>query len=146
MGRVRAAAEQTIAAKPDTVFSLLSDYEQGRRKILTDNYRDYKVEEGGRGDGTIVSYRFEAGGRERSYRLQVREQAGRELRESDTESSFVTVWQVSPADGGTKVTVASEWEGAGGIGGLFERLFAPVGLKRIYSEVLNRLGEATSSR
>jgi hypothetical protein len=31
------------------------------------------------------------------------------------------------------------WEGAGGIGGLFERLFAPRVMRRIYADELDRL-------
>ena len=39
----------------------------------------------------------------------------------------------------TRVQLASEWQGAGGIGGFFERTFAPAALSRIYSRVLERL-------
>jgi hypothetical protein len=37
------------------------------------------------------------------------------------------------------VTLTATWDGAGGIGGFFEGLFAPLGLKRIYGEVLANL-------
>ena len=35
--------------------------------------------------------------------------------------------------------VRTTWNGAGGIGGFFERTFAPKGLRRIYGEILDRL-------
>ena len=35
--------------------------------------------------------------------------------------------------------VRSTWDGAGGIGGFFERTFAPRGLRRLYDGVLDRL-------
>jgi hypothetical protein len=35
--------------------------------------------------------------------------------------------------------VASQWQGAGGVGGFFERIFAPGGLKRIHDDTLARL-------
>jgi len=35
--------------------------------------------------------------------------------------------------------VTTTWDGAGGIGGFFERTFAPKGLGRIYDSLLDRL-------
>ncbi len=53
---------------------------------------------------------------------------------------MVTTWRVTPAgEGRARVVVTSVWNGAGGIGGFFERAFAPKGLARIYDAVLARL-------
>jgi hypothetical protein len=35
--------------------------------------------------------------------------------------------------------VRTTWNGASGIGGFFERMFAPKGLQRVYGEILGRL-------
>jgi hypothetical protein len=35
--------------------------------------------------------------------------------------------------------VDSEWEGGTGVGGFFERTFAPLGLRNIYGEILSNL-------
>jgi hypothetical protein len=40
------------------------------------------------------------------------------------------------------VLLESSWEGAGGIGGFFERIFAPRALRRIQADVLKRLRAA----
>ena len=62
------------------------------------------------------------------------------LVERDANSSMVTTWQVTPAGADrSTVTVTSTWNGASGIGGFFERTFAPKGLRRIYDEVLANL-------
>lgn len=93
----------------------------------------------------MISYRLRAGGRERPYRMRVEESAeGGLLVERYTESTLVTTWTLTPAESGerTLVGLMSRWEGTGGIGGLFERLFAPRALRRIYDEVLERLSEA----
>jgi hypothetical protein len=37
------------------------------------------------------------------------------------------------------VRVRTTWNGAGGIGGFFERTFAPKGLRRVYDEIPDRL-------
>jgi hypothetical protein len=63
-----------------------------------------------------------------------------ELVEKDRNSSMVTTWRVTPAgEGRSRVVVTTTWKGAGGIGGFFEKTFAPKGLGRIYDAVLARL-------
>jgi hypothetical protein len=37
------------------------------------------------------------------------------------------------------VTTKTSWEGASGVGGFFEKTFAPLGLKKIQGEVLANL-------
>jgi uncharacterized protein YndB with AHSA1/START domain len=138
---VKTTAERTVPASREEVYEFLSDYREKRPQILTDNFSDYAVEEGGHGAGTVVRYRLRAG-RERPFRMRVEEpDPGNTMRESDTGSSFVTTWRLSPAGGdrSTRVRVTVEWEGAGGIPGIFERLFAPAGIRRVYGEVLDNL-------
>ena len=143
MGRVTARASKQIGAPPDRVLELLSDYRSERQRLLTDNYSAYRVEAGGKGAGTVLAYHFSAGGRERDYRLRVEEADGG-LRERDELSSFISTWTVTPEGGGSRVTLEASWDGAGGVAGIFEGLFAPLGLRRIYSEILNRLAEAAA--
>ncbi len=141
MSTITVEVGRQIAARPDAVYTFLSDY-QKRPQILPDNFRDYTVVQGGRGAGTVFRYRFRAARREREYIMQVDEpQKGRELREKDTRSSLVTTWHVSPTAQGreSQVTITTIWEGSGGIGGFFERTFAPGELKRIYTTMLDRL-------
>ena len=140
MGVVRASSERTIGQPRQEVWDVLRDY--GRRPAwLPDAFRDYSVESGGIGAGTVASYTLSAGRRERAYRVEVTEpEPDRQLRERDTNSSLVTTWTLADADGGgTRVELASEWQGASGIGGFFERTFAPKALGRVYDGVLERL-------
>jgi hypothetical protein len=141
MPRVVARATTQVQAAPDRVVEFLRDYRASRERILTDNYTAYRVEQGGKGEGTIYAYHFAAGGRERDYRLHVHESPGG-IEESDQMSSFVTTWKVDPSPTGSQVTIESSWDGAGGIGGFFEGRFAPMGLRRIYGQVLAKLGAA----
>jgi len=139
MAQVTARASTTVGAPPERVLDRLRDY-HGRGAILTPNYSAYRIEEGGTGAGTVVAYHFGAGGRERDYRLRVEEAPG-VLREQDELSSFVSTWTVEPAGPGTssQVSLEGSWQGAGGIAGIFEGLFAPLGLRRIYAQVLANL-------
>jgi Polyketide cyclase / dehydrase and lipid transport len=145
MAQVRAQTYGTISATPDEAYRVLSDYASGRPKILTGNFSEYRVEEGGIGPGTVVAYHFKAGGRERDYRMKVSAPDPYTLREEDAGSSLVTTWAVSAAGNGSKVAVTTEWEGASGVGGFFERTFAPMGLKKVYGQMLARLEDVTDS-
>ena len=64
---------------------------------------------------------------------------GRVLTESDTNSSLVTTWTVTPQSGSARVSHLNGLEGAGGIGGFFERLFAPRVMRGLYLDELERL-------
>ncbi len=141
MAHIHVQAEQVVNARPEEVYAFLKDYTK-RPQILTDNYLNYKVEEGGNGAGTVVTYRLHAANRERGYRIQVSDPGqGKVLQESDANSSLVTLWTMTPvADNQqTRVQITSDWEGGKGVGGFFEKTFAPLGLKRIYTEILGKL-------
>lgn len=143
MAIVTASASKVLDAPPERVVEFLRDYREARPRILTENYTAYRVEQGGHGQGTVIGYHFAAGGRERDYRLAVEDDGG-DLLERDQLSSFVSRWTVEPDGAGAQVTVEASWQGASGIGGLFERTFAPLGLRRIYSQMLDKLAAAVS--
>lgn len=139
MAQVTARASTTVPVPPEQVLERLRDYE-ARPRILTENYTNYRVEAGGTGANTVLAYHFAAGGRERDYRLRSEEDAGI-LRERDELSSFISTWTVEPLGPGTssRVTLEGSWQGAGGVAGIFEGLFAPLGLRRIYTQILGKL-------
>lgn len=147
MSRLHVEAERVIDAKPQDVYAFLSDYRDKRPRILPPNYTEYTVVNGGRGAGTIIRYRFLAARRERQYEMVVEEPSkGRVLLERDTTSSLVTTWTVTPTanKNQTRVAITTEWEGSRGIGGFFERTFAPMGLRRVYKDLLGRLEQAVA--
>jgi Polyketide cyclase / dehydrase and lipid transport len=143
MAKVTAVAERTIAAPVDKVRSLVADYTDTRPKILTEQYRDYEVIEGGTGAGTKARWKLQATSkRVRDVAATVTEPEPGTIVETDANSSMVTTWTVRAAGDGTIVRIETSWQGAGGIGGFFEKTFAPAGLKRIYDGVLARLNES----
>lgn len=142
MPQVHAEAERVIDAPPRVVFAYLRDYKDRRARILPENYQHYRVDRGGLGGGTSIEYVLHAGRRERPYYLNVEEPAsGQTLVERDTRSSLVNTWRVEPVKDGqrSRVRLSTEWQGGSGVGGFFERTFAPAGLRRIYGEMLSRL-------
>jgi hypothetical protein len=140
MAKRQVAVERQIGAPAEHVYRLLADYRNHHPHVLPPAFSDFKVEQGGVGAGTVHSFRMTAGGRTRAYRMRVDEpQPGRVLTETDQLSSAVTSFTVTPEGSGCRVRIESRWQGAGGVGGFFERLFAPRVLRGIYADELERL-------
>ncbi|MPQ99377.1 SRPBCC family protein [Modestobacter sp. I12A-02628] len=141
MAQVVSTAERVVHAPADRVHAALADYAGVRPRILPAQYSEYRVEAGGQGSGTRVHWKLAATEkRVRDQVVVVTELPDGGLVESDANSSMVTTWTVQP-DGpaSTTVRVRTTWDGAGGIGGFFERTFAPKGLRRIHDDLLARL-------
>jgi hypothetical protein len=141
MAQVTARAQRTIDAPAQQVREAVADYRRVRPQILTEQYRDYRVEAGGTGAGSRVHWTLQATKkRVRDQLVEVSAPTPDQIVERDANSSMVTTWTVSPA-GTDRSTVAIEttWNGASGIGGFFERTFAPRGLQRIYDGILSNL-------
>src|ERR1700728_63831 len=139
MAKVEASAERWIDAPAGQVYGYLADMHQHPR-FLPPAFSDFKVEEGGVGAGTVTSFAITAGGRTRTYQRRSTEPVpGRTLVESDTTSSLVTTFTVEPQGGKSLVRIATSWDGAGGIGGFFEKTCAPRAMGRLYADELDRL-------
>ncbi|MCQ4121778.1 SRPBCC family protein [Rhodococcus tibetensis] len=139
MGQVSASSSITVSATPEKVLAALSDYETVRPRILSEQYLDYRVLEGGQGTGTVAQWTLKATEkRSRDIKATVTV-VGDTITETDANSSLVTTWVVAPSGSGSTVTTTTQWKGAGGIGGFFEKTFAPLGLKKIQAKVLANL-------
>jgi hypothetical protein len=140
MGRVSASSTILIDKEPTAVLSAVANYRVVRPKILSSRYSRYQVLEGGQGQGTVASWKLQATkSRSREVRAAV-DVAGHTVIEKDANSSLVTNWTVAPAGAaGSSVTVTTTWNGTTGIGGFFEKIFAPLGLRKIQDEVLANL-------
>jgi hypothetical protein len=140
MARNVAAAEAKVDAPAETVYRYIADMRDHHPRFLPPAFSDFQVESGGVGAGTVTRFKMTAGGRTREYRMKVAEpEPGRVLAESDMNSTAVTTFMVSPQDGASLVRISTAWDGARGIGGLFERMFAPRVLRAIYADELKRL-------
>ncbi|HEY5856040.1 MAG TPA: SRPBCC family protein [Aldersonia sp.] len=139
MGQVSASSSITVDAPPERVFTALADYQNFRPRILSDHFQEYRVLEGGQGDGTVAEWRLQATEkRVRDIHANVAV-AGTTITEQDANSSLVTTYTVAPSGSGSQVTTTTEWSGAGGVKGFFEKTFAPLGLRKIQAELLANL-------
>ncbi|HEY1702234.1 MAG TPA: SRPBCC family protein [Trebonia sp.] len=139
MAKVTASAERVVDAPADTVYGYLADQHQHPR-FLPPAFTDFEVIAGGVGAGSETRYKIPARGSTRELNMQVSEpEPGRTLVESDKGSSLVTTFTVTPQGEKSLVNITTQWDGAGGIGGFFERTFAPRALHRLYTDELDGL-------
>ncbi|SLH79502.1 polyketide cyclase / dehydrase and lipid transport [Mycobacteroides abscessus subsp. abscessus] len=110
-----------------------------RPRILSAHYRDYKVVEGGKGAGTVAEWTLQATQKRARNVRAVVSVSDSIVTERDANSSLVNTWTVTPEGAGARVTLRTAWQGAGGVSGIFEGIFAPLGLKKIQAEVLENL-------
>jgi Polyketide cyclase / dehydrase and lipid transport len=139
MGKVTVEQEGLVGASAELTYRLIAEDEHHQR-FLPDGFSDFEVLEGGTGAGTLHRFKVRAGGRTREYTMRVAEPApGRVITETDQNSSLVTTVTVTPFADSCRVLISTRWDGAGGIGGFFERLLAPRVMRRMYADELARL-------
>src|SRR5579859_6597047 len=140
MAEIVVSEEGAVAATPDRVYSYIANYRDHHPRFLPPAFSDLRIDQGGIGEGTVISFTLNAGGRKRSYRMKVSEpEPGSVLAESDELSSLVTTFTVSPQGDSSLVRIQTRWQGSSGIGGFMERTFAPRVIKRLYADELQRL-------
>jgi uncharacterized protein YndB with AHSA1/START domain len=137
MGTIHVAAERVIPASPATAYGYLADMHEHER-FLPPAFSKFAVEQGRVGAGSVVAFTVTAGGRSRPYRMTVSEPAPGMLVETDANSSLVTTFTVTAHGEDALVKIATTWQGAGGIGGFFERRFAPKVMEKLYADELDR--------
>lgn len=133
-------AERTLDLPSSETYGYIIDYTTHHGAWLPPAYSEYRVTAGGVGAGTAFSYHLNTGRRERDYHMQVTEPVpGRTIQEADNGSSLTNTWTVEPRGEGSVVRIETRWQGAGGVGGFFERTFAPRAVQALHTDTLARL-------
>lgn len=150
MGRVTASNTIVIDAPVASVTEAISDYARVRPRVQPEQFTAYRLLEGGQGHGTVAAWNLRATSkrsRDVEAVITVDEAAAHwSLVEKDQNSSMATTYTVRESTGGALVEMTTSWDGAGGMGGIFERIFAPAGLKKIQHQLLTNLKEDVEGR
>jgi len=143
MAPIELSSERAIDAPAQAVYGYIANMREHHPNFLPPNFSEFTVESGGTGAGTVTRFALTAGGRTRHFRTAIAEpEPGRVLTESDMDSSSVTTFTVTPKDDKScTVRIGCRWDGASGIGGFFERTFAPRAMRSILTDELNRLND-----
>lgn len=142
MAEIRARMQLQIPAPPALIYDLLADYHRGHPDILPTRYfQRFKVEEGGVGAGTRISFEMRAFGSTRHFEMRVSEpEPGHVLMETDLATGAATTFKVErgPGGQGSVVSISTRYR-KGGVAGWVESLMAPRFLRQVYSEELELL-------
>jgi hypothetical protein len=136
----------TIPAQAEFVYNILADYRDGHPSILPEKYfQALKVERGGFGAGTVISFNMRVGNQLQAFRAEISEPIpGQVLLEQNLDQTDAqTRFEVVPVgEALSKVTfITTGQTRRQGLLGYIERLVTEMFLKRVYREELQKLSE-----
>jgi hypothetical protein len=136
---VQLEVERRINAPADLIYRIIADYQTHHPAILPPAFSDVAVEQGGVGDGTVISFDRKLGGRTRRMRARISEPRPGVLEETDLEFGAVTGFEITQEADASRVVIRTSFPSAPGIQGWFERRFAPGMLLKLYNQELDNL-------
>ena len=145
MGLARAHADQLVDASPAAVYQVLADYSTHHPRIMpSPPFSHLEVESGGVGAGTVFHITLRTMGRRQRLHMRVAEpEPGQVLTETNLDTGVVTEFSVAPSNGASRslVAMSSEWEPAGGLRGMLDRLVTPPLMGRMFAKQLRQLDQ-----
>lgn len=149
MPEIHVTASAAVAAPPPIVYGLIADYRHGHPSILPARYfQNLRVEEGGVGAGTRISFQMRMLGKLWPLYAHVTEPApGRQLCEIYPDTGMVTTFTVDPEDAGrtSRVTIETRYTKQG-LSGWLERWLVPGFLREVFAAELRQLDEQARRR
>lgn len=148
--KYRVESSAHIDAPPERVYGIIADYRVGHPSILPKAFKNFVVEKGGTGAGTIIRFEVHAFGSVTRFRAIVTEpEPGRVLVETNVEpaDSLTTFTVVPDVNGSTVVTFLTEaTTSRAGLAGAIERFLSKRFMKKLYAEELQLLAERATVR
>lgn len=143
MAQHRITASALIPAPVQQVYAILADYHTGHPSILPKpHFVSLKVEKGGVGAGTVITFQMRLMGRLQTFRAEVTEpEPGRVLVETDLQTGAATTFTIAPRDNGhrAQVTIVTATKVRDGVVGRLEGWLATKLLRPIYVKQLEQL-------
>ena len=141
---VQVEVERWISAPADLIYPLIADYRTHHPAILPPAFSNLTVEQGGVGEGTVITFDLKLGGRTRRMQALITEPRPGVLQETDLEFGAVTTFEVTQQLNASRVVIQTGFPSAPGILGWFERRFAPGMLRKLYQQELDNLAAYVS--
>ncbi|MBC7897782.1 MAG: SRPBCC family protein [Cytophagaceae bacterium] len=142
MPRIVAQHCAIIPATTAAVYEVLRDYEVGHPAILPpEHFSRLEIEQGGRGEGTVIRFAFTAVGATSLHRVIICEpEPGHRLVEMNPRDGTCTSFLLHAADHGaaTRLTIRTELRASGARGWLM-RAVLPSTLRHVYAKQARNL-------
>jgi hypothetical protein len=143
MNTIKIEYSAVLQARPETIWQVITDYQNAHRAILPKPYfKDMVVEQGGIGAGTIIHTTMTVWGQHYSFHQLVSEpEPGRVLVETDMATGQYSSFTLDALNGGqqTRVTITSVFPREAGIQGWLQSLMQPAITRHIYKKELQNL-------
>jgi hypothetical protein len=143
------AASAAISAGAADVYRLIADYHSGHPRIIPPEFfRNLRVEGGGYGAGTVITFDMIVLGRTRHTRALVSEpEPGRVLVESYPENGATTTFAVnSLGNGRSRVTISTALPVRTGVLGVIERRLTGRFLRGVFAAELTLIEREMQKR
>lgn len=124
------------------VHDYITDYVNKHARFLPVQYCNYRVEAGGQGAGTVISYTLVMRRGSRDLRMNVSEPLIKQtIVESNQDSSYVVRWRLLAQNLDlTDIMLETEWRSRKrGMRALLEHVFATIALRRMHRQTLINL-------
>jgi hypothetical protein len=142
------AASAVIPARPDRVYALIANYNDGHPRILPKQFTSLVVEQGGIGAGTVIRFQMTLFGRKQTFRAAITEpEPGQVLVETGLDGNgVVTTYLVKPASApaDSHVSITTELSVRRGFLGRIERTLSTLLLRPIYKKELENLARVAT--
>jgi Polyketide cyclase / dehydrase and lipid transport len=137
------SATRLLSAPPRRIYDIIANYHTGHPKIVPDQFSNLRVERGGIGAGTVITFDVTVLGRTTAFRAEVSEpEPGRMLVERNVAGSdSITTFIVEPGAHPNEavVTIKTDMTYRSGLSGAIERFVTKQVLRPMYDEELRRL-------
>ena len=137
------SATRRLNAPPRRVYDTIANYHTGHPRIVPNQFSNMRVERGGIGAGTVITFDVKVLGKTTSFRAEVTEpEPGRVLVERNVSGSdSITTFIVDAGEHANEsvVTINTEMTERGGIAGGIEKFLTRRVLRPMYDEELRRL-------
>jgi len=141
MSTIDVTASGAVNAPAEMTYGFLRNYRDHHPNILPGEFKEFTVEEGGVGAGTVFELKVSVYGKLVSMRMRVDEpEPGRVLRETELDGSMLTTFTVETSgDDRCTVTIDTTYETGSGINALVDRYIKKSFLRGLYEKELANL-------
>ncbi len=150
MAQQRITVSSLIQAAASQVYAIIADYRNGHPRILPRPYFvSLKVDQGGIGAGTAITFQMKVMGNSRTFHSVIIEpEPGRVLVETDPNAGTVTTFTVDPHDNGRSafVTITTDLPVRDGLFGKVQGWMTARLLRPIYLKELEQLALVATSQ
>ncbi len=140
MPNIRVDMYRPIAHEIDAVYRCLADFEHGQPRLLPESIRDYAIQAGGIGEGTIVSCVMTIRGRQRQFLFRIAEPIrNRTLTAYDHDSHLTVTWYLRAEGRVTEVEVEAYWTEPESTFAFLKVWWATIVVRRLLNVMLDRI-------